>query len=128
MRWIRFVIIVLVCTIVQASFLGYIALSPLQIKPDLLLILMVFFSLSCETTDAVISFGEALIAQRILPKKAATDALHIAVATVHGIDLLLTWNCAHLANAELLGDVAMLALSAGYEPPVICTPDELLGE
>jgi predicted nucleic acid-binding protein len=37
-----------------------------------------------------------------LPRKAASDALHIAVATVHGMDYLVTWNCKHIANAHML--------------------------
>jgi len=81
-----------------------------------------------ETTEQVVALGQALVQQDIMPQRAATDALHVAVATVHGMDVLLTWNCRHLANAELLGDIARLIRSRGYEPPVICTPDELMGE
>ncbi len=81
-----------------------------------------------ETTEQVVALGQAFVQQDIMPQRAATDALHVAVATVHGMDVLLTWNCRHLANAELLGDIARLIRSKGYEPPVICTPDELMGE
>ena len=81
-----------------------------------------------ETTDEAVELGEALIAQGAIPKQAATDALHIAVATVHTIEILLTWNCRHMANAEILGVVSRVIRSMGYEPPVICTPDELMGE
>ena len=61
-----------------------------------------------------------------LPQKAALDALHIAVAVVHGMDYLMTWNCTHLANASLRGRIDAVCLSKGYEPPVICTPEELM--
>ena len=81
-----------------------------------------------ETNDWCVELAQALIHERILPRKAATDAYHIAVATVHEMAVLLTWNCAHLANAEILGDIARLVRSKGYEPPVICTPEELMGE
>jgi hypothetical protein len=81
-----------------------------------------------QTTDEATALGEMLIDQEALPQKAATDALHIAVATVHEIDVLLTWNCKHLANAEILGRVGRVIRSQGYEPPIICTPDELMGE
>lgn len=47
------------------------------------------------------NLAKALIANKALPPKAATDALHIAVAAVHGIDYLLSWNCKHIANAEM---------------------------
>ena len=60
-----------------------------------------------------------------LPTKAELDALHIAVATVHGLDYLLSWNCRHIANAFTLPRVYDICLRAGYEPPFVCTPLEL---
>ena len=76
---------------------------------------------------AALALARALIIKGPLPKKAGADALHIAVATVHGLDYLLTWNCKHIANARMYTAVAFISRSAGYEPPVICTPEELLG-
>ena len=69
-----------------------------------------------------------LLAQSALPEKAKTDALHIAVATVHGIEYLLTWNCKHIANAVMRPKIEETCKTAGYEPPVICTPLELMEE
>lgn len=69
-----------------------------------------------------------LLAGAALPEKAKTDALHIAVATVHGIDYLLTWNCKHIANAVMRPQIEAICRAAGYEPPVICTPLELMEE
>ncbi len=63
-----------------------------------------------------------------LPPKASDDALHIAVATVYGLDYLLTWNCKHIANAQIQKKLAQISLDAGYELPTICTPYELMGE
>lgn len=57
---------------------------------------------------------------------AATDALHVAVATVHGMDYLLSWNCAHIANATIRRAIDRQCRASGYEPPVICTPQELI--
>jgi len=74
------------------------------------------------------NLAQRLIDDGLLPKKAAVDALHIAVATVHGMDYLLTWNCKHIANAEMRIKVATVCRDSGFEPPVICTPEELLGE
>ena len=79
-------------------------------------------------TEEVMLLGENLIRKGILPEKAATDGLHIAVATVNEMDVLLTWNCRHLANAEILGVVNRFIRSEGFETPIICTPDELMGE
>lgn len=52
-------------------------------------------------------------------------ALHVAMAAVHGLDYLLTWNCRHIANATLRGKIEELCRAAGFEPPTICTPLEL---
>ncbi|OQW87998.1 MAG: hypothetical protein BWK78_08625, partial [Thiotrichaceae bacterium IS1] len=57
-----------------------------------------------------------------------TDALHIAVAIFHDIDYLLTWNCRHIANAEIHRQIAKLGFQQGYgEMPILCTPYELMG-
>jgi hypothetical protein len=74
-----------------------------------------------------VTLARALIEKGPIPEKAAVDALHIALATVHGMDYLLTWNCKHIANAEMQTAVAAICRAAGYEPPVICTPEELWG-
>ncbi len=62
-----------------------------------------------------------------IPEKAETDALHIAVAAANGMDYLLTWNCKHIANAEMQTGIGKFCRAAGFEPPIICTPEELLG-
>ncbi len=51
---------------------------------------------------------EALVEQGIVPAKAVEDALHIAVATIHGVDYLLTWNCRHIANPEIQRNIAFI--------------------
>jgi len=79
-------------------------------------------------SDDVIDLAERLVAGAALPEKAKDDALHIAVAAVHGIEYLLTWNCKHIANAGKRPLIEALCRASGYRPPVICTPEELLGE
>jgi hypothetical protein len=69
-----------------------------------------------------------LLRRTQIPAKAETDALHIAVAAVHGIDFLATWNCKHIANGLIMASVYDVCRAEGYEPPLICTPNELLGE
>jgi predicted nucleic acid-binding protein len=61
-----------------------------------------------------------------LPDKAASDALHVAIAAVNGMDFLLTWNCTHIANGVVLKIVNAVCRDNGYEPPIVCTPEELL--
>jgi hypothetical protein len=59
---------------------------------------------------------------------AVRDAAHIALATVHGIQYLLTWNCRHLANAQVSRRVARIFSEHGFVMPIICTPEELFEE
>ena len=78
--------------------------------------------------EDVLNLTDAIMESSIIPAKAAADAAHIALASRHGIDYLLTWNCRHIANAEIVRQIAAVVRRAGYELPVICTPRELLGE
>jgi predicted nucleic acid-binding protein len=78
------------------------------------------------TTDAI-AIAKALVSQQIIPQKATEDALHIAIATVHAVDFLLTWNCKHIANPEIQRQIALYLEEMGLFLPFICTPDELLG-
>lgn len=84
-------------------------------------------TLLAETAESR-SLAQRLLAAGGLPTKAASDALHIGVAAVHGMDYLVTWNCKHIANARMLRFVGETCRSAGFEPPVICTPKELAEE
>ena len=79
-----------------------------------------------EYTDAAQVLARKILTTHLLPAKAAVDAAHIAVAAVHQMDFLLTWNCRHIANATLVDKVRAVCASAGYAPPVICTPFELM--
>jgi predicted nucleic acid-binding protein len=81
-----------------------------------------------DINEAAKNLAGAIAKAAGLPKKANEDALHIALATVHGMDYLLTWNCKHIANAEIRNVVAAVAYDHGYGVPVICTPEELMGE
>ena len=81
-----------------------------------------------KTTEDAEALARVLVAEGALPGAAGVDALHAAAATVHGMDMLLTWNLSHLANAEAMPTVARVLRSNGYEPPVICTPDQLMGD
>ncbi len=63
----------------------------------------------------------------MLPEKARSDAMHVATAAVHAVDYLLTWNCKHLANANILPNVDRLLTERGYFPPLIATPEEFSG-
>jgi predicted nucleic acid-binding protein len=79
-----------------------------------------------EVTPECLDLGRRLVVGIPLPPKAATDAFHVAVAAIHGIDYLLTWNCAHLANAALRSRIESVCELAGVSAPIICTPQELM--
>ena len=68
-----------------------------------------------------------IMSRAILPAKAQVDALHIATVADHRIQYLLTWNCKHIANAQILPRIHQVLTDAGVPIPVICTPEELLG-
>ena len=77
-------------------------------------------------SEAAAGLAQALVEQGALPANAIVDALHIAIAAVNGMHYLLTWNCTHIANAAIRSDIEDVCRARGYEPPVICTPEELL--
>ena len=78
-------------------------------------------------TEEVFQLADALLAIGVMPRKAETDALHLSVATIYDCEYLLTWNCRHLANAEIQREARFLASSKGWAPPLVCTPEELMG-
>jgi hypothetical protein len=80
-----------------------------------------------EIDEEVLELTERILSTGIIPPKAATDAAHIAIAARHRVDFLMTWNCTHIANAEIMGKIREVVELAGYCSPVICTPDELFG-
>jgi hypothetical protein len=79
-------------------------------------------------SEEAVAFAEKLVKEGPMPQKAVEDALHIAVATLSGMDYLLTWNFKHIANATMRYKIERVCRLTGYEPPIICTPQELLEE
>ena len=79
-----------------------------------------------DITEQATELAATLIERVPLPPQAAVDAAHIAVAAYHGVDFLLTWNVAHIANAALRRRVEDVCRAQGYQAPILCTPDELM--
>jgi predicted nucleic acid-binding protein len=75
--------------------------------------------------DTVRLLAKELVREQLLPPAAVSDALHAAVASLHQVDYLLTWNCRHLANPHL--QKRLRAFMAGHKLvlPEICTPIDL---
>jgi hypothetical protein len=81
-----------------------------------------------EINDAAEQLAKRLTNEGAIPAASPEDALHISLATVHGMDFLLTWNFRHINNAEMKARITTVIEAAGYESPVICSPEELGGE
>jgi hypothetical protein len=79
-----------------------------------------------QVNRASVDLARILVNENALPKKATGDALHVAIATLNAVDYLMTWNMRHLANATVRNTITAICRARGYEPPVICTPEELL--
>ena len=75
--------------------------------------------------DALV-LAKRFLSAGVIPAKAAQDALHIALATIYGVDYVVTWNCKHIANAMSQRQIEQISRACGYEPPVLCTPLELM--
>src|SRR5436190_18391998 len=80
-----------------------------------------------DISEAVLPLASAILQTGIIPAKAARDAAHIAISAVHEIDFLLTWNCAHIANAQIVKKVQSICVQHSLPCPLICTPEELMG-
>jgi hypothetical protein len=78
--------------------------------------------------EAVAEIVDAYIAHRLMPRDPAGDALHLAAASYHRCDFLVTWNCEHLANANKFGHIRRINTMLGIGCPVLVTPLELLEE
>ena len=79
-------------------------------------------------TPSVSRLAAEFVGAGALPPTAAADAVHVAVATVAGTDYVLTWNCRHIANGQLLKKMTAVAERFGYRLPDIQTPEELMGD
>lgn len=84
--------------------------------------------LALEVTADAEALTQAIMTAGVLPPHAFPDAAHVAVSAVHGVDYLLTWNCKHLANAQIARRITVVCENLGHRMPIICTPEELMGE
>jgi hypothetical protein len=81
-----------------------------------------------EITDEVLVLTKIILGTEYFPEKAIRDASHIAIAAVHGIEYLLTWNCLHINNAVIKEKLRKTFEKRRVHFPIICTPEELIGE
>lgn len=80
-----------------------------------------------DVNDEARELVRRIVESGLLPANAIEDAFHVAIATLHGMDYLLTWNCRHIANAEIIRGLDELCEELGYKLPTLCTPEQLMG-
>jgi len=81
-----------------------------------------------EVEDSARELARAILVERLLPPVAASDAIHAVVAAQNSVNILLTWNCRHLANPHLLAKLRAFMAAHGLVLPEICTPIEIVGQ
>lgn len=79
-----------------------------------------------DITDAARELARLLMTQKAVPTSQPRDALHIAVAAAGGVGFIATWNFKHILNPHLQRRIASVCRDSGFNPPVICTPQQLL--
>ena len=77
-------------------------------------------------TEEVRELAAEILNTGLIPAKAEVDASHIAIAAVHRMDILLTWNCTHIHNIAISRQIERICVRAGWPCPAICTPFDLL--
>jgi hypothetical protein len=79
-----------------------------------------------KVTEDVLALARFYLVNLRLPDRAAVDSLHLAVATRHRMDYLVSWNMAHIVNGRVVLRLHELNAERGMQTPVICTPEELM--
>ena len=77
--------------------------------------------------QAITEIAATYVQQKVMPADPTGDALHLAIASFHKCDFLVTWNCAHIANAHKFGHIRRVNSMLGLFVPALVTPLELLG-
>ena len=79
-----------------------------------------------EVTNEVQELAELYFEQTQIPEKARGDAYHLALATYHGMDFLVSWNFTHILAAPIRATIQDINTSQGIRTPIVCTPEELM--
>jgi hypothetical protein len=73
-----------------------------------------------------VEVARSLLEHQVIPETSKADAFHIAIAAEHGIEFVITWNFAHIANAAQRNAVRAICERWGFAMPILCTPEELI--
>jgi hypothetical protein len=80
-----------------------------------------------DINDAVERIVGTYIERRVMPNDPGGDALHLAIACYYRMDVLLTWNCRHLANPNKMGHIRAVNHELGLPTPILTTPLNYVG-
>jgi predicted nucleic acid-binding protein len=72
------------------------------------------------------NLADAYFSALDIPEKARADSYHLAIASWHGMDFLVSWNCTHIANGRIKMMIEEINAKQGIRTPIICTPEELM--
>lgn len=82
---------------------------------------------SLDITEETENLAQLLLDEKVVPAGSEEDALHIATASAHGMDFLLTWNFKHINNVQQREAIVAVVESCGFDCPILCSPEELGG-
>jgi predicted nucleic acid-binding protein len=101
--------------------------APLNIRNDLKHMVDTFSLEIIYETEACVTLVEEYVKKKIIPRKYRDDARHIAVAVLHDVDVIITWNCRHMAQVEKKRMINAVNMMLGYRQIDIVTPLEVVG-
>jgi predicted nucleic acid-binding protein len=79
-----------------------------------------------EIVPEVVELADTYFSSLQIPERARLDAYHLALATWHGLDFLVSWNCTHIVSARVRRTIEEINAHLGFRTPIICTPEELM--
>ncbi|MDP3766010.1 MAG: type II toxin-antitoxin system VapC family toxin [Nanoarchaeota archaeon] len=94
-------------------------------RSALLSLIANFPSKTLQTDKEAADLAEIYVKEKIIPEKFINDALHIAIATVNGIDIVVSWNMEHIVKVKTIVEVNKINLKKGYKQIIIVTPEEI---
>jgi hypothetical protein len=81
-----------------------------------------------ELSDDVIEIATIYVDRLVMPRDGSGDAVRLALASYYSLDVLLTWNCKHLANPNKFGHIDRVNDELGLSTPLLTTPLNYLSE
>ena len=82
-------------------------------------------SITLKSDEEAVALAETYVKEGIVPEKFINDALHIAIATVNGIDIIVSWNLEHIVKIKTIVEVNKINLRKKYKQVFIVTPEEI---